>query len=238
MKADALLRGLALIASLVAVGFLLEATEFGAALDEAWIDHAIRGQGLSGECLFVAVGALATTVALPRQVISFLGGYAFGFWLGTLLALLGTLFGCVLAFFYARLIGRDFIVKRFGARVKRLDDFLAVHPVAMTLLVRLLPTSNNLVTSLAAGVSSVPAAPFLLGSLIGYLPQTLVFALVGSGVNVDPVLRIGLGAFLFVISGALGMRLYRTYRHGKTLGEEIDAEIRDAVGPAGSASER
>ena len=53
----------------------------------------------------------------------------------------------------------------------------------MTLLIRLLPVGNNFATSLAAGVSRVPARPFLLGSLLGYMPQTMVFALAGSGVE-------------------------------------------------------
>ncbi len=225
MKLAPLLRGLAFIASLVLFGYLLQLTEFGTAINEAWIDRAIRGQGISGELLFIGVAGLATAMAMPRQVISFLGGYAFGFVLGSALALAGTVLGCVLAFFYARLVGRGFVLKRFGARIRRVDDFLALHPFAMTLLIRLLPAGNNLATSLAAGVSSVPALPFLAGSALGYIPQTLVFALIGSGVNVDPVLRIGLGVVLFVISAVIGVWLYRTYRHGKTLGEDIDVAL-------------
>jgi uncharacterized membrane protein YdjX (TVP38/TMEM64 family) len=225
MRAGALLRGLVFIATLVAAGFLLEVTQFGTALNEAWIDSQIRGHGLSGELLFIAVAGVATGLALPRQIISFLGGYAFGFLQGTLLALLGTVLGSVLAFFYARLVGRSFVVRRFGPRIKRLDDFLALHPFAMSLLIRLLPVGNNLLTSLAAGVTGVAALPFLLGSAVGYLPQTLVFALIGSGVNVDPTLRIGLGVVLFVLSSVLGVWLYRTYRHGKTLGDDVDAEL-------------
>ena len=95
----------------------------------------------------------------------------------------------------------------------------------MTLLIRLLPIGNNLATNLAAGVTSVRALPFILGSLIGYIPQTLVFALVGSGVNVDPALRIGLAVLLFLVSGVIGVWLYRKYRHGHTLGAEVDAEL-------------
>lgn len=225
MNGRRLLRGLILIASLVAVGYVLETSHFGAQFNEAWIDREIRGRGLSGELLFIALGGLATALALPRQIVSFLGGYAFGFGLGVVLALLATLTGCVTAFFYARLLGRGFIQRRFGERIRRVDEFLSGHPFSMALLIRLLPAGNNLITNLVAGVSSVRALPFILGSALGFIPQTLVFALVGSGVSVDPTLRIGLAVVLFVLSGVLGVWLYRRHRHGHSLGAEVDAEL-------------
>jgi uncharacterized membrane protein YdjX (TVP38/TMEM64 family) len=230
VKGRRLLRGLILIGSLVAVAYVLEATRFGAMFNQAWIDHEIRGRGMSGELLFVGIGAMALAMALPRQIVSFLGGYAFGFLQGSVLALLASIISCVLTFFYARLIGRSFVAHRFGARIQRIDDFLSGHPFSMALLIRLLPVGNNLVTNLAAGVTSVPAGPFLLGSMVGFLPQTIVFALVGSGVSVDPTLRIGLGVALFVFSGALGVWLYRKHRYGHSLGAEVDAELLESSG--------
>ena len=116
---------------------------------------------------------------------------------------------------------------RFGERVRRIEDFLAANPFSMTLLIRLLPVGNNFATCLAAGVTRVPAPPFLLGSLLGYVPQTLVFALAGSGIETGAGLRIGLAVLLFVVAGIIGTWLYRRYRHGKTLGAEVDEELDD-----------
>lgn len=225
MQPRVILRGLIFIATLFALGYVLEATHFGASINQTWIDAEIRGKGLSGELLFVAVGALAAALAMPRQFISFLGGYAFGFVIGTALTLAAVISGCIISFFYARWVGRQFITARFGARIQRVDDFLSWNPFAMTLLIRLLPVGNNLATNLAAGVTRVRALPFFLGSLVGYIPQTLVFALVGSGVNVDPALRIGIAVLLFLVSGVIGVWLYRKYRHGHTLGADVDAEL-------------
>jgi len=213
------------MASLVAISYFLEATRFGAGLNQAWIDAEVRGHGISGELLFIGMGALTTALAMPRQVVSFLGGYAFGFPAGTLLALLGTLAGCVLSFFYARWFGRHLVSHRFGTRIQRIDNFLAGHPFSMALLIRLLPVGNNLATNLAAGVTNVRSTPFFFGSLLGFVPQTVVFALVGSGVNVDSTVRISIGAALFVASSAIGVWLYRKQRHGHSLGAEVDAEL-------------
>jgi uncharacterized membrane protein YdjX (TVP38/TMEM64 family) len=223
-----IVRGLVFLFSLALAAYVLKATHFGAAVDEAWIQAKILRHGAAGGLLFVIAGGVFTAMAFPRQAIGFLGGYAFGFAYGGVLALAATVTGCLLSFYYARFFGRAFVRARFAHRIKRFDDFLHRHPFSMTLLIRLLPVGNNLATNLIAGVSSVRGAPFFAGSALGYIPQTAVFALVGSGVNVDPALRIGLAAALFVISGALGVRLYRKYRHGKTLGVELERELDDA----------
>ena len=93
MTPKILLRGLVLIASLVAVGYVLKISGLGSSIDKAWIDSDIRGQGFTGELLFIGIGMLFTAVGLPRQVICFLAGYAFGLVEGTALALLATSLG-------------------------------------------------------------------------------------------------------------------------------------------------
>ena len=225
MKFKTYLPGLVFLATLVAVGYVLESGLLSGLLSEDWIDREVRGKGMSGELLFLAVGGVATALAVPRQIVSFLGGYAFGLGLGTALALLATELGCVLTFFYARLVARPLVSARLGARVRRIEDFLAANPFSMTLLIRLLPVGNNFATCLAAGVSRVPARPFLLGSLCGYLPQTFVFALAGSGIEMGGSLRVAFAVLFFLISGAIGIWLYRRYRHGKSLGEDVEKSI-------------
>jgi uncharacterized membrane protein YdjX (TVP38/TMEM64 family) len=227
MRFRTFLRGLFLLASLVVIGLGVEHAHLGSMLDEHWIDTTVRGQGIYGELLFLAVGTVAVTVGIPRQALSFLAGYAFDVWLGTGLGLLTTLLGCLFAFFWSRLLARALIAHRLSSRVQRLDRFLSDAPFTMTLLIRLLPVGHNLATNLAAGVSSVPAVPFLLGSTLGYLPQTLVFALAGSGISLAPGWRIGGGVALFALSGGLGTYLYRRMRHGKASDEELDREIGD-----------
>jgi uncharacterized membrane protein YdjX (TVP38/TMEM64 family) len=225
LKVRTYLPGLVFLVTLIAIGYVIEEGLLQQLLSEAWIDEKVRGKGVSGELLFLAVGGFATAVAIPRHVISFLGGYAFGFALGGALAVVATEIGCVIDFFYARVIGRPLVSARLGARVRRVEEFLAANPFSMTLLIRLLPVGNNFATSLAAGVSRVPARPFLLGSLLGYIPQTMVFALAGSGIELGARYRIALAALLFVVSGSIGIWLYRRYRRDRTLGEDVEKAI-------------
>jgi uncharacterized membrane protein YdjX (TVP38/TMEM64 family) len=227
-----LLKGLLLIASLVLLGILVNQLQLSHLLNERWIDTQVRGQGFRGELIFLGMAAMTTAVGFPRQVVAFLGGYAFGFILGTLLAVLGTVLGSLLAFFYARGFGRSLVKHRFPGRIQKLDDFLSGHPFTMAVIIRLLPVGSNVGTNLVAGVCSVAALPFLAGSALGYLPQTLVFALAGSGVHFNPSLRLSLAVILFVISSFLGIWLYRRHRHGVALESELDQELGEPARPS------
>jgi len=219
------LPGLLVLAVLIAIGVAVESGALSGLFSLDWIDREVRDRGMRGQLLFVALGGLATALVVPRNVLSFLGGYAFGLAQGTLLALLAEELGCLITFCCGRGFARRLVRERLGERVRRIEDFLVANPFSMTLLVRLLPVGNNFLTNIAAGVSRVRALPFLLGSLLGYLPKTFVFALAGSGVEAGAHLRIALAVAAFLISGALGVWLYQRYRRGKSLGEDVEKAI-------------
>jgi len=225
VKPRGMIKGLLLMSALALAGFGLRLSGLDSFFNEAWVDSDIRGQGLAGEVLFFVVAAAFTSIGLPRQLVAFLGGYAFGLLAGVLISLAATVTGCITAFYFARLLGRKFVSARFPRRVQRIDEFLSDNPFTMTLLIRFLPLGSNFVTNLAAGVSSVRGLPFFAGSALGYIPQMVVFALVGSGVTLDPVFRTSLAAAIFIICGLLGIHLYRKYRHGKSLGADLDRDF-------------
>lgn len=220
-----LFRGLVMILTLAGIGYLLEGVGLRSMFDSTWIDHEIRGQGLLGEALFLLVGAGVVALGLPRQAVCFLGGYAFGFVLGTVLALVATLLGSVSVFYYARFMGREFLVRRFPGQTKRLDEMLAGNPLVAALILRLFPLSNGLAVNIGAGVSGVKAVPFFAGSLLGYLPQTVIFTLLGGGMELAPVANTILSAGLFVVSSVLGFWLWRRYRvrHGMSVDENEES---------------
>ena len=218
------LRGLLLLGSLVAIAYVLRSFGFEHVFEREWIETHVKGQGIKGQFVFLLAGALITSVGLPRQAVAFFGGYAFGLAWGVLLGNLAALAGCILAFYYARILGRGLVMKFFEDRIRRFNDFVEGHPFGMTLLVRLLPVGNNLATNLAAGVSRIPARFFFLATFLGYIPQTLVAALIGSGVTQNPALKIGSGVALFVLSSFVGLHLYRRYRHGKSFDAALDVQ--------------
>ncbi|MHB1303676.1 MAG: TVP38/TMEM64 family protein [Acidiphilium sp.] len=167
------------------------------------------GMGPVDAAWFVALGALACAVGVPRQIVAFAGGYVWGLWAGIALAMLAQAAGCAADLFWARLIARDWVQARLRGRMRRLDMMLTARPFSATLALRLMPVGNNLLLNLLAGVSAVPAAGFLAGSIVGFLPQTAIFALIGSGGRIAESTRIGAGIALFAVSVALGLFMLR-----------------------------
>ncbi|WP_432736972.1 TVP38/TMEM64 family protein [Maridesulfovibrio sp. FT414] len=209
----AMLKGFTMLAVLGAVVYLLRYAGLAEALDTHWIDAHVRSRGLVGVLIYVGLATFFSAVGFPRQVICFLGGYAYGFALGSLLGTVGTGLGCACAFIYARLVGRSFITRKFGRRIQKVDEFLSRSPFNMALTIRFFPLGSNVATNVLAGVTSIPALPFILGSSVGYVPQNVVFALFGSGVNVSSTAQMILAVVLFVLSSLLGFRIYRKYRN-------------------------
>jgi len=193
-----------LLFGLVVAGFLLQSLGLGAGIEAA---------GQHGPLAFVAVATAACAVGVPRQVVAYAGGLAFGFWPGATLALLAEALGCAIDVFWARTVApawaARWLARAGGGRLDRLNRRLVANAFTATLTLRLLPVGNNLLLNLLAGVSSVAAGPFLLASVLGYVPQTIVFALLGGGVRVSQGAQLALAVALFAISVALGLMLLR-----------------------------
>ncbi len=195
-----------LLLGLVAAGF---------ALRRLGLDGAIEHAGERGPAVFTLLAAVACAVGVPRQVVAYAAGLAFGFWPGLGFALVAELAGCAADFFWARLAARRwaaaFIARSMarGGRVARMERFLVDNAFSATLTLRLLPVGSNIVLNLLAGVSAVAAGPFLAASLLGYVPQTVVFVLLGGGVRVAEGVQMGLAVGLFAASVGLGVFLLR-----------------------------
>jgi uncharacterized membrane protein YdjX (TVP38/TMEM64 family) len=220
-RSRAVLKLAVLAAGLAGAGLLLRETGF--APGTQWVDRWVRGQGLAGDLAFVAMGSALTAAGVPRQGIAFLGGYAFGTLHGSLVALAAQMLGCAIAYGWARLVGRSWAERRlhgrYGQRLRPLRDVLAVSPFGATLALRLLPVGNNLALNLLAGMAGIRFWPFMAASAVGYLPQTLVFALLGKGIRVDGAWQLAVAIGLFFVSAGIGLILLRRDRAGQAMVE-------------------
>ena len=191
-------------------------TGTGMALHAAGLRGLVASAGQHGPFAYLLIGTAACAVGVPRQIVAYAGGLAWGFWPGAGLGLAAQLLGCAATLLWSRLIARRWaerwLRRRESSRIARLDAFLARNPFTATLTLRLLPVGSNPLLNLLAGVSAVPVAPFLAASALGYLPQTAIFALLGGGVRVGRDAQVALAAALFALSLLLGAALLRRGR--------------------------
>lgn len=169
--------------------------------------------------LFVATYALATAFALPGSLLTIAGGAIFGFELGVVLNWLGASVGATLAFLLARTLGLDAVHRLLGARAGRLGQLAGSHGFVAVLRLRLIPVVPFNMLNFAAGLAGVRFRDYLLGTLIGLVPGTMVYTyfadalLTGaSGVRREALVQLFVaGALLVALSfvPALARRLGR-----------------------------
>lgn len=173
----------------------------------------VESRGPLGVVAFALAGALLTGIGLPRQLVALCAGYGFSVANGLLLAIFSVSCGAMLTFCFARYVARPWVRKRFPDATQKVDRFTYDQPFLKIVTIRFAPVGTNMLTNLAAGTTSLPAPVFFTASAIGFLPQTLIFVLIGNGLAIDSNQRLAAALVLAVISLFLCAVIYRRARN-------------------------
>jgi len=175
MKATAL-RWLLAAALLGLAGAALALRDrFDAAALRAWVESA----GAAGPAIFIAIYAVATVLFLPGAVITLAGGALFGPVWGTLWNLSGATLGATLAFLIARHFGADWVARRAGPRLRRLDEGVSAEGWRFVAFVRLVPLFPFNLLNYALGLTRIPLLVYVLASAVFMLPGALAYTWLG-----------------------------------------------------------
>ena len=153
------------------------AAEDAAIASARWMQAA--GPGAVVAIAVVYTGAIL--VLLPVSLLDLAVGFAFGFGWGGLLVMPLCLVGATLAFRLGRGLLRSRVQRRFGRdpRAVSLDQAIGSRGLLLVVLLRLSPVPFSLANYLLS-VTSVRTRDFVLGTLVGALPFTLLFVYLGS----------------------------------------------------------
>lgn len=165
--------------------FVIHATPIGQKIrDWDTLAEIVSTGGLWAEIYFVLISTLLITLGVPRLLFYALGGFAFGFWEGLFWSLCSSMIGSFLTFRIARWGSREWLIEHFGKR-RFFNRIAHAKPtVASVALMRMLPVSNVII-NFGLALSHVGNRAFLLGSLVGFLPQGVVAVIIGSGIAED-----------------------------------------------------
>jgi len=144
--------------------------------------HWTARQGAWGPVWLAALYPVAGLALVPGALLSIGAGFLFGAGPGLAAAALGTQIGAAFIFFLARTAARDWAARRIAKSrgFRALDDAVAGNALKTVILTRLSPVLPFNVLNVAYGLSRVPARTFLLGTLCGTLPVTVVHIWIGT----------------------------------------------------------
>jgi uncharacterized membrane protein YdjX (TVP38/TMEM64 family) len=160
--------------------------------------------------VFVLVYTVATTVAVPGSWLTIAGGAVFGFGWGALYNTIGANLGASGAFLLARALGRDGVERIFGKRVPGLARATREFGFVGLLALRLVPLVPFNVLNLGSGLTRLRWREYLVATMLGILPGTLVYtffadALVLGSVEAsgDARTRVWIAGGLFLVLSLL-----------------------------------
>ncbi|MFP7479545.1 TVP38/TMEM64 family protein [Terribacillus saccharophilus] len=138
--------------------------------------------GIVSPLIYMGIYAVKPVIFFPSSVLSIAGGLAFGFVKGTIFILIGSAGAAIVAYFLAHFFSGKFGEKKLGERVEKIKQKLHDEGFFYVLVMRVLPVFNYDLVSYVAGLTRVKFKQYMAASILGVLPGTMTYALVGSSI--------------------------------------------------------
>jgi pyruvate/2-oxoglutarate dehydrogenase complex dihydrolipoamide dehydrogenase (E3) component/uncharacterized membrane protein YdjX (TVP38/TMEM64 family) len=178
--------GLLVLIAILAAGFFyfdlhqlltLQGLKSGLAQFETWRAESPLLVGGAFLILYVIVTALS----LPGAVIMTLAaGALFGLGWGLLIVSFASSIGATLAFLVSRYLLQDMVQKRFGDRLKAINEGVEKEGAFYLFTLRLVPIFPFFLINLLMGLTNIRAVTFYWVSQVGMLAGTFVFVNAGT----------------------------------------------------------
>jgi uncharacterized membrane protein YdjX (TVP38/TMEM64 family) len=122
--------------------------------------------------IYVAVTALSLPVAVPLTIV---GALLFGRWVGTGVISLASTLGATLAFLSSRYLLRDWVQRRFAARLEPLNRGVERDGGFYLFMLRLVPLVPFFLINLGMGLTPIRVSTYVFVSWAGMLLGTFLY---------------------------------------------------------------
>lgn len=133
--------------------------------------------------LYVLIYVVMIACAIPcATLLTLMGGFLFG-GIAFLYAIFSTTFGGVILYLAIRSAVGSKLAARSSGWVKRLEEGFKRNAFNYLLMLRLVPVMPCWVSNITAGILNVPLPTFIGATVLGILPATLIYVMVGRGLD-------------------------------------------------------
>lgn len=148
----------------------------------------VADRALIAAIAFVAIYIAAVALSIPgATVLSLIGGFLFGPFIGLLLINVSATAGALLIFLAARYLFGNSIQEKYPDKLARFNSELARNGTNYLLTLRLIPIFPFFLINLFAGFTRIPVLTFLWTTALGIIPGSFVYAYLGySGTTIEP----------------------------------------------------
>jgi uncharacterized membrane protein YdjX (TVP38/TMEM64 family) len=149
-----------------------------------WLLGQVEDYRLRTIVAYVLAYVLVTAFSIPGgSVLTIVGGFLFGTWLATGYTVLGATVGAVAVFLAARTALGDSLRRRVGGSLQRMERGFQENALSYLLVLRLIPVFPFWLVNLVPAFLGVSLRTYVVGTLLGIVPGTFVYASLGNGVG-------------------------------------------------------
>src|SRR3984957_8993945 len=179
--------------------------------DPRLVKREVLDCGVWGPIVYILLFAVGPSFLVPGAVMTIAGGLAFGALWGAVWSMIGAYLGALVAFGAGRFLGRSFVDRVIGERLRALGQKLARNGFYVILYLRLVPVIPYNALNLLAGASPIVFRDYFWASVIGMIPGTILFAFLGDALwhPASPRFFIAIG---LILSCFLAGELFRRSR--------------------------
>jgi uncharacterized membrane protein YdjX (TVP38/TMEM64 family) len=149
--------------------------------NKQWLCEAVAHSGAKGALAFILAYAGLVALSVPGAALfTITSGFLFGPWLGTTYAVIGATTGAIVVFLAAR-AGLSDLAVRAGPLASRLAAGFRDNGLSYLIALRLIPIFPFWLVNLAAGLLGLRLWVYAVGTVIGIIPVTFIYASLGNG---------------------------------------------------------
>ena len=145
----------------------------------------IKDLGWKGMFLYGSLYFLLGVFSLPASLITISAGFLFGFFPGILIANLGSTLGAAGMFVFGRFLFRDFVERQVtkSGFLKNFDTLMEKRGLKIVILARLAIFMPYGLLNYAFSATKISLRTFVLGSIFGMLPGSILYILIGTSIE-------------------------------------------------------
>jgi len=135
-------------------------------------------------CTFAAAYTAIVALSIPGAIwMTLLAGFLFGTVLGAVVVILAATAGSLIVFLAARYAIGDYLYKKAGPFVRRMEAGFQKNAFSYLMFLRLVPVFPFWLVNLVPAFLNVGSGAFVLATILGIAPATMVFSSVGNGLG-------------------------------------------------------
>ncbi|MCA0972608.1 TVP38/TMEM64 family protein [Halobacillus litoralis] len=155
--------------------------------------------GIYGPLLFMVIYAIGPIIVFPTSVLSLAAAYAYGLWPGMLYIVIGATAASITGYLMGRFFGDSVLRFQDSSWSAKIYPRMKEQGFLYVFILRLIPLVGFDILSYLAGLTRVKLKSFVPATVIGMLPGTFAYSLVGSSLASGNTTFIAIALSVFAL---------------------------------------